>query len=393
MTDVVLESLRALVIAIILLFFWHMGRQEGLVRQKGFRYIIIGLAFVFLGSLVDITDTLPQLNKFIILGTTLYQSIIEKLGYLTGLVLLGFGFRNWIPLFPALMHAEEAQKRQNERLEQLVAERTAELSEANRQLQQEVEERKQAQEALAIAHEQAMTVNRLKSQFLANVSHDLRTPLNAVLGYSEMLREGIYGTLSDEQQEANNKIIDSTTHLLDMINNLLDQAEIESETISLKCSPFKPAELIDTTILTLGPRAEARHLKLSCQIDPNLPDTLNGDLYALRRILTNLVSNAIKFTDQGEVAVSILRCDEAHWSIQVADTGRGIPPQALEYIFEPFRRIDGAPIDGSGAGLGLSIVKHLVTLMKGDISTKSHLGQGSTFTARLPLNTTQEFAA
>lgn len=250
----------------------------------------------------------------------------------------------------------------------------------------DITERKQAEQTLALAHQQALEASQLKIQLPANVSHDLRTPLNAILGYAEMLQEGIYGPLSTQQYSATAEIIDSTGHLLTFVNNLLVQAQIESGQVVLKAIPFAPADLLESVLAVTSPLARTKKLELTVDIAPDVPSTLYGDPYWLCQILANLVNNALKFTQQGKVNVHISGPDEAHWAIQVSDTGLGIPSEAQGYIFDTFRQIDGSTTrTHSGGGLGLSIVKQLTTLMGGQINLTSQVGYGSTFTVCLPL--------
>ena len=259
----------------------------------------------------------------------------------------------------------------------------------------DITERKRAEEALALAHEQALEASRLKSQLLANVSHDLRSPLGSVMGYTEMLQAGIYGPLAEQQYAALTEIIDSTEQLLNFANNLLGQAQIESGKVVLNVRPFAPVDLLEAIQSTSKALAQAKGLELIGQVAPDMPTTLSGDLYWLRQILVNLVSNAVKFTDQGTVKVHIYQSDENHWAIKVSDTGCGIPAEAQSYIFEPFRQVDGAATrkQHTGSGLGLSIVKQLTALMGGRVTLTSEVGQGSVFTVLLPLTPVQEKAA
>jgi len=256
----------------------------------------------------------------------------------------------------------------------------------------DVTERKWAEEALALAHEQALEASRLKSRLLANVSHDLRSPLGSILGYTEMLQAGVYGPLAEQQYAAMTEIIGSTEQLLNFVNNLLGQAQIESGKVVLNVGPFAPVDLLEAIQSTSKALAQAKGLELIDQVAPDMPTTLSGDLYWLRQILVNLVSNAVKFTDQGTVKVQIYQSDENYWAIKVSDTGCGIPAEAQSYIFEPFRQVDGAATrkQHTGSGLGLSIVKQLTALMGGRVTLTSEVGQGSVFTVLLPLTPVQE---
>jgi len=266
------------------------------------------------------------------------------------------------------------------------------LQDQNRQLEQEIVERKRVEEALALARDQALEASRLKSQLLSNVSHDLRSPLGNILGHTEMLQAGVHGPLSDRQQEVTTRIIANAQQLLGFINNLLGQAQLEAGRVMLNVIPFAPTELLKTTQGTIDMLAQTRGLELICDVEPDIPDTLYGDPYWLRQILANLVGNAIKFTEEGTVRMHIYRADQDHWAIQVSDTGCGIPEEARSYIFDAFRQVDGTAIrkQQAGSGLGLSIVKQLTALMQGKVTLTSQVGKGSTFTVLLPLKPIQE---
>lgn len=233
-------------------------------------------------------------------------------------------------------------------------------------------------------------LDRMKSAFVSTVSHELRTPLNAVLGYADMLKENVYGMMNERQSEIMQRIIANTNRQLSLVNDLLDRAQIEAGTLSFNYTPLNPADLMRDMHATMIVLASAKGLVLDCRLAPDLPATIVGDAQRLHQILINLVNNAIKFTDRGTITVEMLAVDQAAWSVRVTDTGAGIPEDAHEYIFEPFRRVDSsATRKHGGAGLGLSIVKQLVELMGGSISVSSQLGSGSVFTVILPVEPTQ----
>lgn len=271
-------------------------------------------------------------------------------------------------------------------LEKRVAERTADLTAANTQLLQEVIERKQAEEALKQARDEALAANRLKSEILARVSHELRTPLGAILGFAEMLEAGVYGSISEKQRQGITQIIDSTHYLTGLVNELLDQAQLEADPLKLNLSSFRVVDVVEPVVSKMSVLAQAKGLTLATDIAAGVPTTLTGDQVRVQQILMNLVSNAVKFTQQGAVQIHLYRPNATHWALQVADTGPGIPVEAQIYIFEPFRQVDGSMTrEYTGTGLGLSIVKQLTTLMGGQISLVSEVGHGSTFTVCLPL--------
>ncbi len=233
-------------------------------------------------------------------------------------------------------------------------------------------------------------LDRMKSAFVSMVSHELRTPLNAVLGYADMLKENVYGVLNDQQSEVMQRIIANTNRQLSLVNDLLDRAQIEAGTLSFNYNPLNPADLMRDMHATMIVLASAKGLMLDCRLAPDLPATVFGDAQRLHQILINLVNNAIKFTDRGMITVEMFAANGGMWGVRVTDTGSGIPDDAYEYIFEPFRRVDGLVTrKHSGAGLGLSIVKQLVELMGGSINLSSQLGSGSVFTLMLPIEPAQ----
>jgi PAS domain S-box-containing protein len=227
-------------------------------------------------------------------------------------------------------------------------------------------------------------IDRMKSLFVSIASHDLRTPLNSILGYTEMLYEGVYGELAGEQREIVGRVVANTQQMLGLTNNLLDQAQIEAGTIAFNYLPLSPSELVADVMNVMEVLARTQGLAMSSEIADGVPEKLFGDRQRLTQILVNLVSNAIKYTNEGEVRVRVYRPDAGRWALEVSDTGRGISREDQSRVFEPFRRAARLPGYG-GSGLGLSIVKRLVEMMEGEVRLRSELGQGSTFTVVLPL--------
>ncbi len=254
----------------------------------------------------------------------------------------------------------------------------------------DIRERRRQEQALRHARDEALEASRMKSQLLANVSHDLRTPLNAILGYTEMLRAGIYGALSGQQQDATAQIIDSTGHLLNFVNNLLDQAHIEAGRLKLNPQPFPLLELVQEVEELVRVLAQAKGLALHSAIAPEMPTQIYGDRYWLRQILTNLLGNGIKFTNEGFVDLQIYPSGPAEWVIQVSDSGVGIAAAAQEMVFEPFWQAPGVK-KKLGSGLGLSIVKQLVVMMGGSVGLQSKAGEGATIVVTLPLQPVAEY--
>ena len=229
-------------------------------------------------------------------------------------------------------------------------------------------------------------VDRMKNNFLAMVSHELRTPLTSILGYAGMLKEGNYGGLADDQAKIVDRVIANTHKLLTLVNELLDQAQIETGRLSFHRRPFQPQELIEYTRGVMEGTIVSKNLELVTHYSEDLPGTLYGDPQRLSQVLVNLVNNAVKFTEQGRIQVVLSLADQAHWCMEVSDTGVGIPQDAQQLIFDPFRQGDAEVTKRPGGiGLGLSIAKQLVQLMHGEIIVKSQVGSGSTFTVLLPL--------
>jgi PAS domain S-box-containing protein len=227
-------------------------------------------------------------------------------------------------------------------------------------------------------------IDRMKSLFVSIASHDLRTPLNSILGYTEMLYEGVYGGLEKMQQDVVGRIVANTRHMLGLVNNLLDRAQIEAGSLRLIVAPFSPSELVVDVLKVMDVLAQTRGLTLSGQVAEDVPQVLYGDWQRLNQILVNLLSNAIKFTEEGEVRVRVYLSDPRHWVIEVSDTGSGISRQDQAYVFDLFRR-GGDSDKYAGSGLGLSIVKQLTEMMGGKITLESEVGQGSVFSVVLPI--------
>ena len=249
-----------------------------------------------------------------------------------------------------------------------------------------------------LTHEQVRhleNVNRLKAEFLANCSHELRTPIHAIVGYAELLLDDVYGSMTDEQEQTVRFIHESAQDLLDLVNNLLDLSRIESGRADLVLQTFDLRDLVSEVIGQLKPIADADRIELDASILIDQPH-IRTDRGKLKQILINLVGNAIKFTDQGRVTIGIsvetkpIAGAPAHgtrFAISVQDTGAGIPRNQLDRIFEKFYQVDSsAHRSHEGTGLGLYITKQLVDLLGGHIEIQSALGQGTTATVSLPQN-------
>jgi two-component system sensor histidine kinase/response regulator len=251
----------------------------------------------------------------------------------------------------------------------------------------DVTEQKRVAAELKEARDAADVANRAKSDFLANMSHEIRTPMNAVIGMTELLQDT---PLSADQREYVETLTDAAESLLGLINDVLDFSKIEAGMLELSPAEFDLREALENTVRTLGHRAHQKGLELVCRVAPEVPECLLGDAPRLRQIVVNLLGNAIKFTEQGEVLLEVEKetadAGEVVLRFVIADTGIGIPGDKQDMIFEAFAQADGSTTrEYGGTGLGLAIAARLVRMMGGDVSVDSEPGSGSrfTFTARL----------
>jgi PAS domain S-box-containing protein len=239
----------------------------------------------------------------------------------------------------------------------------------------------------AIELEQA---SRLKSQFLANMSHEFRTPLNAILGYTHMLLQGVAGELLPNVKRQLTRIDSNGRHLLTIINEILDITRIEAGKMPMQITSFSLNELVPEVMAELDPVISRSKLSVTPRLS-ELPPNVQSDRQKVKQIVVNLLSNALKFTHQGGIEVAVaVNADEQTASISVTDTGIGIAREHHERIFEDFRQVDDSPSrQYGGTGLGLAICRRLANALGGRIALRSEIGEGSTFTLTIPVETVQ----
>lgn len=249
---------------------------------------------------------------------------------------------------------------------------------------------RQKERALQARSDELIEAGRQKSQFMANITHELRTPIHGILGLSELVSEGIYGPVTDKQKDAMLGVKRSAKGLLQLIDDLLQLAGSDAGKLELKVSRVDLAELLENVVSSVRWMQGTKPLELNLLIEPALP-TLETDRAKLVQVLLNLVSNAVKFTpEQGRVVVRAARARGPWVELVVEDDGVGIAPEELPHIFDEFRQVDGSTSrEYGGVGLGLALAQRLVELMGGRITVESEPGRGSTFTVRLPLRAGQ----
>lgn len=259
--------------------------------------------------------------------------------------------------------AEEALHEYKDHLEQTVQERTSELIVLNEDLQH---------------------ATRAKDDFLASMSHELRTPLNSVIGFTDLMLKGRTGELNEEQRRQIHMVNDAGKQLLSLVNDVLELSRIDAGAAPVVAEPFDPCEAVRRLVEMMLPVAEAKGLTLTYTSEQELPAQIESDRGKVDQVMLNLIGNAIKFTDEGGITVTVRMSGDEFMAFDVHDTGIGIPAEETERIFEHFHQVQASTLSGMGTGLGLAISRRLAEALGGHLTVVSEVGAGSTFTLELP---------
>ena len=282
-----------------------------------------------------------------------------------------------------------------ENMESLVASRTVELQSSNSRLSEQIQEKELARQALLEAKMQAEAASFAKSEFLANMSHELRTPLNSIIGFSEILEDQWAGKLNEKQREYVKYIFTSGHHLLQLIDDILDLAKVESGKMELQVSKVPVKDLVERSLVFVKEVASKKQVEIEKLLEPELEGlTILADERKLKQVLVNLLANAVKFTpDGGRIEVHLL-VESDTLVVQITDSGIGLRPQDKERIFRPFEQVDSSMTRHQrGTGLGLPLARSLVELHGGNVwATSEGIDKGSTFTVSIPLVLYEETA-
>jgi two-component system, cell cycle sensor histidine kinase PleC len=271
-----------------------------------------------------------------------------------------------------------------------VSYRTLRLAHLERRVEDAAVELAAQGELLRRQHIEIEQASALRSQFLTNISHEFRTPLNAILGYTHMLLRGVAGAVTEPQRKSLQRIDANSRHLLTHINDILDITRLEAGQIPLKLTKVRISELVDEVLSEIEPLIQRSNLAVTVRMRGTLP-AVRTDREKVKQIVLNLLSNALKFTPTGSVTISAsVETRRRLITIVVRDTGVGIPEESQGKIFEDFRQLDNSPARGyGGTGLGLPICRRLAEMLGGSIDVESQVGEGSTFTLRLPVHARQ----
>lgn len=330
MWDIILESIRAVIILFILIAIWRIGTKRGMNLQKGWNFVIAGWCLILVGSLLDITDNFDSLNQFVIIGDTEVEAFLEKfVGFLLGYVLLFVGFLYWLPAG-------------------------------------------------------AKRVDTIKNEFISTVSHELRTPLTSIFGSLSLVDSGTLGELPPKAKECINIALRNSHRLTLLVNDILDIQKLEQGEMPFNLTPNDLLSLVERSITDNTAYGEQYNVEFQIAED-GITGTVLIDSNRFIQVMSNLLSNAAKFSAANS-SVTIHISDAGNmFRVAISDTGLGIPDAFKAQLFKPFAQVDSTDArHRAGTGLGLAISKRLMEQMNGCISFESKEGKGTTFYLDLP---------
>ncbi|HYE86138.1 MAG TPA: response regulator, partial [Vicinamibacterales bacterium] len=362
---------------------------------------IVVLPVTFEGETKAVIE-LSALQPFTATHLTFLEQLTQSIGVVLNTIEATMRTENLLQQSQQLTMELQTRQTELQQTNEELASKAKQLAEQNVEVERKNKEVEQARRALEEKAAELALTSKYKSEFLANMSHELRTPLNSILILGQQLSENSGGNLSNKQVEFAKNITSAGTDLLTLINDILDLSKIESGTVTVEAEELAFSSLRDNWVRTFHHIAESKNLAFHIDIDRRLPRAFSSDPKRLQQILKNLLSNAFKFTAQGQVTMRVQAATEG-WSpdhpilrntpsavaFEVSDTGIGIAPEKQRLIFEAFQQADaGTSRKYGGTGLGLAISRELATLLGGEIKLSSMPGQGSTFTLYLPMTYT-----
>ncbi|MBN2288480.1 MAG: HAMP domain-containing histidine kinase [Candidatus Glassbacteria bacterium] len=366
--------IRVVIMLAILGFLAANGSRHPEIRGRGWAFLLVGFTLVFLDSLIELLPGLPFFERrFLYLNSSVVFLLSTLFLELFGYFCLAYGFFLWIP---AILEARRKIEKTAVELERMVAERTWRLQESNEQL---IRSKLKLEEA-----------GKLKTQFLASISHELKTPLNSIMGFCRLLNEERQGPLTPRQKKSIAIIDSNSKALYEQINKILEFARLESEKVRLKVESLALGELLQEAAAIIEPLAREKKLEVGTRVDKSL-EVVYTDRKIFKQLLLGILDNAVKFTDSGWVRVTSGQDTVlSSWWIAISDSGIGISQADLPFIFDEFRQEDGSLRKRyGGTGLGLSIARKLARLLNGEITVESTPGKGSTFTITFPMSPEQ----
>ena len=367
---VLVETMRVIIVAIL------RRKDGGWIIGLGFSAFALNVTSLIAQEAVDVSLVywvlLPLISMSVYLARSVAKTNRELSGQLEQVERLSAETRT----------ANEAMSLANRELV-----RTSEqLNQSNLELQE-----KSAQ--LETANEEVLKASQAKSAFLANMSHEIRTPLNAVINFSALIRDGVLGKISDDMRDVVEEIGQNGKHLLELVNDILDLSKIEAGAMQIEIGECVPATCVENAVFALEYEAQAKGLRVIGEVADDLPEIRADGRRITQHVLVNLLKNAIKFTDSGEIRVGA-RARNGEVLFWVSDTGIGIAPEEHEQIFESFHQTDGSDTrKAGGTGLGLAIARRFVEMHRGHIWVESAVGEGATFYFSLPARSAADVPA